>query len=54
MACDLMDFVIMFITRTRALPGTKVAHLWMDMGGTPCSTGYGLRRSNRTQSGDVG
>ena len=53
-ACERIVFVFVFMTRTRALPGTNVAHLVMEKGGSPCLTGYGLRGSNRTQSGDVG
>ena len=53
-ACERIVFVFVFMTRTRALPGTNVAHLVMEKGGSPCSTGYGLRGSNRTQSGDGG
>ena len=53
-ACERIVFVFVFMTRTRALPGTNVAQLVMEKGGSPCSTGYGLRGSNRTQSGDVG
>ena len=53
-ACERIVFVFVFMTRTRALPGTNVAHLVMEKGGSPCPTGYGLRGSNRTQSGDGG
>lgn len=54
MACDLRDCVFMFMTMMRGLPGTNLAHLVMERGGSPCCSGYGLRGSNRAQSVDIG